>query len=76
MDVFTIESMHDIGLSANLRLIAKSDDLIDAFASLGKIYQIPFRKPLWGKERFHSFVLRLRYYIYPKKKLLTPNVGM
>lgn len=48
MDIFTIDIIHDIGLSANLRLIEKGNDLVDALSSSGEMYQAHFRKSLWG----------------------------
>lgn len=48
MDLFTIDAIHDIGLSANLRLIEKGDDSIEVRNSGGKVYRCNFRKSLWG----------------------------
>ena len=48
MDIFTIDTIHDIGLSANLRLIEKGDDLIEVQGANGRIYHCRFRQSLWG----------------------------
>lgn len=48
MDIFTIDTIHDIGLSANLRLIEKGDDEIEVQDSRGRSYRCNFRKSLWG----------------------------
>ncbi|KAI2707712.1 hypothetical protein CBS147332_6770 [Penicillium roqueforti] len=63
MDIFTIDAIHDIGLSANLRLIEKGDDLIEVQNSRGQSYQCQFRKSLWGNLRIHaSFAWAPRWY--------------
>lgn len=48
MDIFTIDTIHDIGLSADLKLIEKGDDLIEVQDSQGRNYSCRFRKSLWG----------------------------
>ncbi|KAJ5801159.1 uncharacterized protein N7518_003227 [Penicillium psychrosexuale] len=54
MDIFTIDAIHDIGLSANLRLIEKGDDVLEVQNSRGQSYQCQFRKSLWGNLRVHA----------------------
>ncbi|CAL5871245.1 uncharacterized protein PFLUO_LOCUS5493 [Penicillium psychrofluorescens] len=48
MDLFTIDAINDIGLSANLRLLEKGDDLYEVQGADGKNYQCRFRESLWG----------------------------
>lgn len=47
MDIFTIDTIHDIGLSANLKLVEQGDDLLEVENSRGQTYQCHFRKSLW-----------------------------
>lgn len=48
MDLFTVDTINDIGLSANLRLIEKGDDVFEVTNSLGQTYKCRFRESLWG----------------------------
>ncbi|KAF2494117.1 cytochrome P450 monooxygenase [Lophium mytilinum] len=63
MDLFTIDTINDIGLSANLRMIEKGDDSIEVQNSRGQTYRCNFRKSLWGGLRIHaSFAWAPKWY--------------
>jgi cytochrome P450 len=53
MDLFTIDVICDIGLSAGLRLLEKGDDVLEVQNADGKTYQCRFRESLWRGHTIH-----------------------
>lgn len=68
MDLFTIDLINDIGLSANLKLLERGDDLFEVRNMRGKSYQCRFRESLWkGLEVHASFAYLPKWYNIIKK---------
>jgi cytochrome P450 len=54
MDIFTIDLINDIGLSANLNLLEKGDDIIDVEDADGRKHKHHFRESLWKSLEIHT----------------------
>lgn len=54
MDLFTIDIINDIGLSAGMKLLEKADDSFEVRDSLGHQYSCRFRESLWKGLEVHT----------------------
>lgn len=54
MDLFTIDLINDIGLSANMRLLEKADDLFEVRDAQGNTYSCRFREMLVTGHEVHT----------------------
>lgn len=54
MDLFTIDLINDIGLSAKLKLLKKGDDVFEVQNAEGRTYQCHFQESLWKGLEVHT----------------------
>lgn len=54
MNLFTIDIINELGLSAGLRLLEKGDDLLEVQDVQGNSYWCRYRESLWGGHTMHA----------------------
>jgi cytochrome P450 len=54
MDIFTIDIINDIGLSAGMKLLENGDDVFEVQGQDGEIYKTNYRQALWKGLEVHA----------------------
>lgn len=71
MNVFLINAINEIGLSAGLKLCKASDDIIKVQTLDGRIYRCHYRAALWNIHRIQSSIAWATEWFPTLAKLVT-----
>lgn len=56
MNLFSIDAINEIGLSAGLRLLEAGDDLVEVQTLDGRVYKCHYRAALWNSHRIQASI--------------------